>query len=180
MRRILRSICSRGLIDAITGAGKLRLQRHARALAVMLVIALLVTSLPATARTSGNSGARGAIRRQPSFASQLYSEFTTTLTSIGAWVRSYVRPDPAVVSKPYVPVAAYLNPTPPFIAEPVNVSVTSVSASAIALSWTPPAGGADHYQVERSESISGPFLFVGNASGASYNDTSVTNLHAYL
>ena len=79
MRRILRSICSRGLIDAITGAGKLGLQRHARALAVMLVIALLVTSLPASAGTS--SRAYAATRQQRSFVSQLYSDLGTTLVS---------------------------------------------------------------------------------------------------
>src|SRR5215213_1016930 len=173
MTRIYRSICSRGLIHA----SKLRKYRNARALAMILVIALLVTSLPASAGTS--SRAFAATRQQRSFVSQLYSDLGTKLASIGSWVREIVRPKP-VVSRPYVPVTAYLNPAPPFISEPTNLSVTSASSSGISLSWTPPAGGADHYQVERSENISGPFSFIGNASGATYNDAAVTNLHAYL
>ncbi|HEX7771970.1 MAG TPA: hypothetical protein VF435_06080, partial [Pyrinomonadaceae bacterium] len=111
--------------------------------------------------------------------SQLYSDLGTALTAFSSWVREIVRPKP-VVSRPYVPVAAYFNPAPPFISEPTNLSVISASSTFIGLSWTPPAGGADHYQIERSESISGPFSFIGNASGPTIYDGSVTNLHAYL
>ena len=174
MRRIVGSGCIRRSINVITGAGK----GHARVLAVLLVIALLVTSLPASATTS--SSAHAATRERSSLASQLYIDVSTTLSSIASWVRGYVRSESPVASQPYVPVAAYLNPAPPFISQPTGLSVTSVSATSVSLSWTPPAGGADHYQVERTESIAGPFFFVGNASGATYNDTSVTNLHAYL
>lgn len=180
MRRIVRSICSRGLISAITNISKSLLHSHARVLAVMLVIALLVTSLPASAGTTGNHHAGSATRYQRSLASQFYNDLSTTLASIKAWVDGYVRSHSAVESIPYKPVAAYFNPAPPFITQPMGLTVTSVSGTAISLSWTPPAGGADHYQIERSESVSGPFFFVANASGATYNDTSVTNLHAYL
>src|SRR6185369_12545926 len=139
---------------------------------------LLVTSLPASAGTSSHTNTAGV--QQRSFASPVYTDLGTTLSSISSWVRGHVWPKPAAASKPYVPVTAYLNPPPPFITEPTNLSVTNASATSISLSWTPPSGGADHYQVERSENISGPFSFVGNASGATYSDTSVTNLHAYL
>ena len=53
--------------------------------------------------------------------------------------------------------------------------------ASVSLSWTAPAGTVDHYIVERSENVEGPFSFVANVTGATTkNDTSVTNLHAYL
>lgn len=178
MRRILNSICSRGLIDAITGTGKLRLHRHARALAVMLVVALLVAFLRPNAKMSGNSGTMAATRNERSLASQLYRDLGATLATIGSWMRSHVRPHPAVVSKPYIPVAAYFNV--PFAGEPTNLLVTDASKTVISISWTAPAGGADHYAIERSENIAGPFSSIGTATGTTYNDQLVTELHVYL
>lgn len=36
--------------------------------------------------------------------------------------------------------------------------------ASLTLSWTAPAGSVDHYQIERSQSISGPFLSRANAA----------------
>lgn len=71
-------------------------------------------------------------------------------------------------------------PEPPFIDAPTNLKVDTVSSTVITLSWTAPAGVIGHYQVERSESMSGPFVAIGNAPGTTFNDSTVSNLHAYL
>jgi len=52
------------------------------------------------------------------------------------------------------PVTAYLNPAPYFLDAPANLTVTSTSDTQVVLSWTPPVGSVDHYQVERSTNIS--------------------------
>jgi YD repeat-containing protein len=108
----------------------------------------------------------------------VYDSVKQTLTSIGGWLTGYVTAKPRRNS--YEPVTAYTSP-PPFINSPTDLTVTGASSNTIDLSWTAPAGGGvDHYQIERSNSISGPFLFIGNATGTTYHDTPVTTLHAYL
>ena len=77
------------------------------------------------------------------------------------------------------PVTAYLNPAPFFLDAPTNLTVTSTSDTQVVLSWTAPAGAVDHYQVERSQSISGPFVFRANATGTSFPDGATTD-QAYL
>jgi putative transposon-encoded protein len=71
-------------------------------------------------------------------------------------------------------------PAPLFLDPPTNLSVTATSSTSVSLSWTAPAGGVDHYEVWRSDTISGSFVVIGNASGTSFNDSTVTNLRAYL
>lgn len=65
---------------------------------------------------------------------------------------------------------------------PTNVTVTSSSATQVSLSWTPPAGGADHYEVERGQSLTGQYTFVGTAAGSAntFADTTVSAGSAYL
>lgn len=70
---------------------------------------------------------------------------------------------------------------PVFAGEPLNLVVTANSHASITLGWTAPAGGGvAHYRVERSESISGPFGFIGTAAAPTFNDTTVTSQRAYL
>jgi hypothetical protein len=77
-------------------------------------------------------------------------------------------------------VTAYLSLAPPFIDAPTNLAVTAASDTSLSLSWTAPGGAVDHYQIERSQSISGPFLFRANSASTSFQDTSVTTDQAYL
>jgi RHS repeat-associated protein len=73
-----------------------------------------------------------------------------------------------------VPAAAF---TP---AVPSAVAVTASSAAQISLSWNAPAGGADHYEVERGQSLAGPYTFAGTTQGTTFNDTAVAGGVAYL
>ena len=63
---------------------------------------------------------------------------------------------------------------------PVNLTVTATSSASISLSWTAPATAVIQYQIERSESIFGPFNFVASSNSTAFNDTTVTSLRAYL
>lgn len=161
-------------------------QRQIRIAAVLVVVCLLLTSLPANSRTT-----RGFARQvntpgfgQPSFASRVYRGVTTKLASLGSWMTSYLKSESRPASdSTYQPVVAYFNSPPPFIDAPTNLNVTGVQASRISLSWIgPAAGGVDHYQIERSTNISGSFTFLTNVSGAVtfYNDDTVSNQHSYL
>ena len=78
------------------------------------------------------------------------------------------------------PVKAYLDPAPVFVDAPANLTVTATSDTVVSLSWTAAPGGVDHYQVERSPSITGPFLPIANTSATTFNDSTVTTDHAYL
>ena len=77
------------------------------------------------------------------------------------------------------PVTAFLN-VPFFIDAPANVTVTATSDTSVSLSWTAAAGSVDHYQIERCQTISGPFAFLANASGTTFNDATVTVDYTYL
>ena len=63
---------------------------------------------------------------------------------------------------------------------PLNLTVTATSNASISLSWTAPPTTVIQYQIERSESIFGPFVFVATSNSTSFNDTTVTSLRAYL
>jgi len=78
------------------------------------------------------------------------------------------------------PVTAYLDPQPLILDAPANLIVNAVADNLVSLSWAAPVGAVDHYQVERSLSITGTFSVLGNATGTSYNDTTVSADHAYL
>jgi Fibronectin type III domain len=171
-----------GAISAISGTTK-RLKRiDLRLVAVLVVMALLLSSLAASGTTKGLSReSRTAVSKEPAFALQLYRDVTSTLASIGTWA-SHVRPKSVPVLPLYEPVTAYITPAPPFIDAPGNLQVTNASSAVISLSWnTPLTGGVDHYLIERSNNISGPFLPLPvNMTGTTHNDGTVTNLHAYL
>jgi YD repeat-containing protein len=63
---------------------------------------------------------------------------------------------------------------------PTNLSATSSSSASINLSWSAPGGSLDHYQLERSQSLAGPFTVVANPTLASYTDSTVSSGNAYL
>jgi len=63
---------------------------------------------------------------------------------------------------------------------PTNLTVSSASSGLISLSWTAPAGSVNHYQVERSASLSGPFQVIGTANTATFNDSPPSGVHSYL
>jgi hypothetical protein len=78
--------------------------------------------------------------------------------------------------------ASFLTLAPPVIDAPTNLSVLVTSNSGITLTWNAPAGTVEHYEIDRSENASQPFVFVGNTlSGETiFTDGNVSNLHAYL
>ncbi len=63
---------------------------------------------------------------------------------------------------------------------PTNLTITSTSNTQISLSWTAPSGAVDHYEVERSQNVSGLYTFVSNASTTSFSDTTVGGNTSYL
>jgi len=102
--------------------------------------------------------------------------------ALGNWLLNELadrmRPERRVAIAP--PVTAFLNPAPFFIDAPTNLTVTATSDTSVNLSWTAPTGFVDHYQVERSQSISGPFLILANTTATTLSDTTVSVDHAYL
>jgi YD repeat-containing protein len=103
----------------------------------------------------------------------------SSFLSIAGWLADKIgRKSPEHVVAP--PVTAYLSPLPPFLDAPSNLVVTTASSSSIGLSWTAPAGSVDHYQVERSLHVNGPFLLQGTSTGSTYTDNNVSNGNAYL
>ena len=157
--------------------------KHVRALAIAVVVSLLFSSLPVSSSKTQNAYLRttAPAQQSPSVAAQLYSTVSKTVTSIGSWMASFIEAKPSAAGSTYQPVAAYLTPAPPFVDAPTNLAVTAASSSSINLSWTAPSGTIDHYVVERSQNIQGPFFFLANVTGATTkNDTTVTNLNAYL
>lgn len=164
-----------GAIKAIIGGTRRLVRRRMLVAGVLMVLALLIASLRGAGQTQVvNPTASG----QPSFASQVYRDLSSRLAAIGTWVASYVRSERGAAGTPSQPVTAYL--TPPFIDAPSNLSVTSATSSTISLSWSAPAGGANHYLIERSENVSGPFSQVTSVTGTTHNDSTVINQHAYL
>jgi len=63
---------------------------------------------------------------------------------------------------------------------PSDLAPNATSESQIRLAWTAPNGAVDHYQIERSQSLSGPFMVIGSSPNASFNDNTVSAVHCYL
>jgi hypothetical protein len=67
------------------------------------------------------------------------------------------------------------------LAAPAALSATTISGAQINLSWTVASGAVDHYQVERSQSLNGPFTMLSpNPTSPSFIDNTVTSGTAYL
>jgi YD repeat-containing protein len=63
---------------------------------------------------------------------------------------------------------------------PTSLSVTTAATTQISLSWTAPSGSVNHYQIERSTSLSGPFTTIGTSTTTSFNNTGLSGVHSYL
>ena len=99
------------------------------------------------------------------------------LNFFGAWVAKYISPgSPAPNSNS----ANSFTPIPPFIGAPTNLQVTGTSSGSISLSWTGPAGNVHHYEVERSDNNSEPFVLHANAGNTTFIDSNVTSGSSYL
>ncbi len=63
---------------------------------------------------------------------------------------------------------------------PTSLGVSTVSSTQISLSWTAPSGTVNHYQIERSTSLSGPFTTIGTSATTSFDNTGLSGVHSYL
>jgi Domain of unknown function (DUF4082)/Domain of unknown function (DUF1929) len=97
-----------------------------------------------------------------------------------------VGPRPFAIALMALVVAAICTPSalqsvhPVFVDAPANLTVTGASSTGISLSWSS-VPGASIYEIERSDSVSGPFLNIfATFNTTVYTDTDVTNLRAYV
>ena len=157
------------------------LRNRVRLIALLVVLSLLIAALPASSgRTLASSGKTVSVV-QESLPIQMYRSVRTTFAAIGTWITDGLGSKRSEPVSTYEPVTAYLSPAPPFIDAPTNLTATAASDTSLTLSWTAPGtGGVDHYQIERSQSIAGPFLFRANSATTTFNDSSVTTDQAYL
>lgn len=151
-----------------------------RLISVSVLVAVLLSLAPA-----GPSASKSLRQSSPSpqnFDQRSWLAGLQSYAALGNWLieklSERTKGQPGMTVAP--PVTTYLNPAPFFIDAPTNLTVTSTSDTQVVLSWTPPAGSVDHYQVERSTSIAGPFVFLSNTAAASFSDGTVTTDHAYL
>jgi Domain of unknown function (DUF4082)/Domain of unknown function (DUF1929)/Galactose oxidase, central domain len=85
-----------------------------------------------------------------------------------------------VIAALCAPTAVQSIVRPAFIDAPANLTVTGTANTGVTLSWNA-VMGADHYQVERSDTMSGPFLTVGkDIAGTSFTDSTVVTPNAYV
>ena len=151
-----------------------------RLISMSVLVALLLSLTPVSHSTSGSVTQSAQSPQNVDQRSWLAG--LQAYAALGNWLISKLpgraKREPEMTVAP--PVAAYVNPAPLFLDAPTNLTVTSTSDIQVELSWTAPAGAVDHYQVERSQNISGPFVFVSNAAGPSFSDGTVTSDHAYL
>lgn len=169
-----------GNLRTAVGSGIVSLiRKRIRPVTIFLVLCLLLTCMPVSSGTMQRSSAGRGVSGQ-SIPSRLFNSVTGRLFSISNWVSSFGVVSAAPRKGTYYPYAYFLSPAVA-ISAPTNLTVTGASSVQITLNWSAPAGAVDHYQIERSQSISGTFLPIANVSGAlTYVDSSVTNLHSYL
>lgn len=159
------------------------LRKRARLIAMVLVLSLLVMAVPGSnshTRETRSARTKSTVSEK-SLTLQFYGGVQATFAALGAWMaENLLSRSPELELSTYQPVTAYLSPAPPFIDAPTNLAVTAASDTSLTLNWTAPGGGVDHYQIERSQSISGPFVFRANTASTTFQDTSVTTDQAYL
>lgn len=63
---------------------------------------------------------------------------------------------------------------------PTNLAVIAASSTTITLSWTAPPGSINHYQIERSQRLSGLFMGIANTTTTVFTDNAVSSGNAYL
>jgi hypothetical protein len=65
-------------------------------------------------------------------------------------------------------------------APPTNLTATGFGSPNVSLSWTASSSAIDHYQIERKQNINAAYTVVANATGTTFNDTSVSTGTSYL
>src|SRR5207253_9039890 len=79
------------------------------------------------------------------------------------------------------PTAYY---SPLLLDAPTNLTTVVITANpsiVIRLTWTAPSGLVDHYQIERSQSLAGPFASIATSTNTSFDDSSLgSGVHSYL
>jgi hypothetical protein len=85
-----------------------------------------------------------------------------TFAAFGARVAKTIRPGSR---KPLSSRAHSFTSAPLLIGAPTNLAVTAASSAGITLSWNAPTGTVHHYEIERSESASEPFVLLANEAG---------------
>ena len=150
-----------------------------RLIALALTLALLIAITPPVPRAHDVIVPQSVVANQPLTTTWLPNlNVSNSIRSLVNWLAGKVnRKSPDRVTPR---VNAYLTPLPLVLDAPGNLTVTSASSSSIALSWTAPPGSVDHYQIERSPKINGPFLVIANTSNTTYPDNGVTSGNAYL
>jgi hypothetical protein len=67
------------------------------------------------------------------------------------------------------------------LSKPNNLIASALSTTQVSLSWTASPGVIDHYQVERSLNVNGPFTVIGpNVKATSFVDSGVSGGITYL
>jgi len=85
-----------------------------------------------------------------------------------------------VIAALSAPTAVQSVAKPAFINAPANLTVTSASNTGVSLSWNAVSGAAA-YQIERSDTMSGPFRTIAkDIAGTTFTDSSVTTPNAYV
>jgi YD repeat-containing protein len=166
-------------------AGQTVARNFGRALGLMLVISLLASSSP-TAGPSLVSFAKDAEQtavlrlRNSAVLSGLRSGLAFGSSRYWHLADKFALKTKSEKGPQLAAIAAAINPAPPVIDAPTNMTVTATANTSISLSWTAPAGTVSNYQVERSQSPSGPFSVIGTPTVTSFNDTTVGSGNAYL
>ena len=159
------------------------MKNRRRMIALALALVLLIAVTPPVPRAQNVIATRSEVTNHQLTKKTWLPDFGlgNSLRSLASWFAGTVR------RKPTEPVhigasveTAYSSFLPPFLNAPSNLTVTSASTSSIALSWTAPTGSVDHYQIERSATVDGPFLPHATTTNTTYPDNNVTAGTAYL
>jgi fibronectin type III domain protein len=141
---------------------------------VSLVLSLLVAFTPTVPQAAG-------VDRRQNDAPRTWFAGLHIYAFMGNWlIDKFASAETTRHMSVAPPVTAFLDPAPLFIGAPLDLTVVSASNTAMDLSWTAPGGAVDHYQLEYSQTFSGPFLFLANTMSTSFSHTTVSSGHAYL
>ena len=137
---------------------------------VGLSVALLATLTPSAPRALGHATTKHETSR---------SWFGNGWNAVFNWLAERSRPGSHAKVTSAPPASAYVSPLF-FVGIPTGLNATATSNSSVSLSWSAPAGAVDHYQIERSAHVNGPFLLLGTSAGTTYTDSTVSANNAYL
>jgi galactose oxidase-like protein/glyoxal oxidase-like protein/fibronectin type III domain protein len=63
---------------------------------------------------------------------------------------------------------------------PSNLVATASSTSSVSLSWSAGSGSIDHYEIQRSASVNGPFTTLPSTTSTSFTDSSLSSTTTYI